>query len=95
MRPLKGVVIKRSVMLTIHLSSGAKVRVPRQKDLRLGDTVYVLYDYTRMVVRDLWTEDEYSLEESFGPEPMIETPPDTEEPWKWAMLSDPVPDVSL
>jgi len=48
-----------------------------------------------MFVREIWTEDEYNLEESFGPEPGIETPPDLEEPWMWAMLSEPVPDVSL
>lgn len=45
------------------------MRVPRQKDLRLGDTVYVCYDYTRMVVRELWSEEEYHADDgSFGPE---------------------------
>ncbi len=66
---MKGIVISRSAKLTIRLSSGARVRVSRQKDLRLGDAVYVCYDYTRMVVRELWTEEEYRADDgSFGPE---------------------------
>ena len=95
MRPLRGVVIDRSVKLVIRLSSGARVRVPRQKDLRLGDTCFILFDYTRLEVKGIWTEEEYhNLEDVFGPEDRAETPPDLEKPWKWAMLSNPVPGVS-
>jgi len=96
MRPLEGVVIDRGVKLMVRLCTGARVCIPRQKDLRLGDTCYILFDYTRLEVRDVWSEEEYyTLEDVFGLEPKVETPPDTEEPWKWAKLSNPDPGVSL
>lgn len=57
--PRKGIIIDTSAELMIRLTSGARVCVPQQKDLRLGDTCYVLYDYTRMLVNKIWTEDEY------------------------------------
>lgn len=96
MRALEGVVIDRGVKLMVRLYSGARVRIPRQKDLRLGDTCYILFDYTRLEVRDVWSEEEYyNLEDVFGPENRDEHPPDLEEPHKWAMLSEPDPGVSL
>jgi len=96
MSPLEGVVIDRGVKLMIRLSNGARVRIPRQKDLRLGDTCFVLFDYTRLEVRDVWSEEEYhNLEDVFGPEDREETPPDGEEPHRWAEMSNPVPGVSL
>lgn len=63
MTSLKGIVISRGADLLIRLSSGSRVRIPRQKDLRLGDTVYVCYDYTQMVVREIFTEEEYLADE--------------------------------
>ena len=57
--PRKGIIIDTSAELLIRLQSGARINVPRQKDLRLGDTCYVLYDYTRMLVNRIWTEEEY------------------------------------
>ena len=96
MSPLEGVVIDRGVKLMVRLSTGARVRIPRQKDLRLGDTCFILFDFTRLVVRDVWSEEEYyNLEDVFGPESMDETPPDAEEPHRWAEMSNPVPGVSL
>lgn len=96
MSPLEGVVIDRGVNLMVRLSTGARVRIPRQSDLRLGDTCYILFDYTRLAVSGVWTEEEYhNLEDVFGPECEIETPPDAEEPHRWAELSNPVPGVSL
>jgi len=70
MTSLKGIVISRSAELTIRLSSGARVRIPRQKDLRLGDAVYICYDYTQMVVREVWTEVEYLAEEDSAGAPV-------------------------
>lgn len=63
MMTLRGIVISRGAELLIRLTSGSRVRVPRQKDLRLGDTVYVCYDYTRLVVREIFTEEEYFAED--------------------------------
>lgn len=63
MTTLKGIVISRGAELLIRLISGSRVRIPRQKDLRLGDTVYICYDYTQMVVREVFTEEEYLAEE--------------------------------
>lgn len=57
--PRKGIIIDTSAELMIRLQSGARVNVLHQKDLRLGDTCYVLYDYTRMLVNRIWTEEEY------------------------------------
>ena len=96
MRPLEGIIISRGVRLMIRLITGARVNIPRQKDLRLGDVVFVLFDYTRLEVRDVWTLEEYhNLEDVFGLEPKVETPPDLEEPHRWAEMSEPVPGVSL
>jgi len=96
MTPLKGTVISRGTELTIRLSSGARVRVPRQKDLRLGDAVFVCYDYTRMVVREIWTEQEYHTEEdSAGVEWDLVLPPWWDEPADWAVDAEVCPVVSL
>ncbi len=57
--PRKGIIVDTSAVLAIRLASGARVKVPHQKELRLGDTCYVLYDYTRMLVNRIWTEEEY------------------------------------
>lgn len=96
MSPLEGVVIRRGVRLMVRLSTGAIVSISRQKDLHLGDTCFILYDFTRLEVRDVWSEEEYyNLEDVFGPEIREETPPDAEEPHRWAQMSNPVPGVSL
>ena len=96
MKALKGIVISRGIELVVRLSSGARVRVPRQKDLRLGDTVFVCYDYTRMVVRELWTEAEYHAEEDVaGEEWDLVLPPEWEEPSAWAVDAEGRPVVSL
>ena len=69
MESLRGIVISRGTKLTIRLSSGARVRFPREKGIGLGDTVYVCYDYTRMLVHELWTERRYLAgEDTAGPE---------------------------
>ena len=95
MRPLPSVVIGCGAELTLRLESGGQVRIPRQKDLRLGDTVYVLYDYTRLVVRDIWTEAEYEVEEDWGEELDHNLPPDYEPPHRWAVEPEPALVVSL
>jgi hypothetical protein len=91
MRPLEGVIIGGSTKLLIRLRSGATVSIPRRNDLKLGDTCFVLFDYTRLEVRDVWSEEEYYALEDDGPCPVFEEegPPDREEPYKWAMMSDP------
>lgn len=63
MWPRKGVVIRCSASLMIRLSNGARVNVPCQKNIRLGDTVYVLWDYTASCPRTVWTEAEYLAED--------------------------------
>jgi len=95
MRPLPSVVIDTGAELTLRLESGGLVRVPEQKDLRLGDTAYVLYDYTRLVVYDIWTEAEYYALEEDGEEPTVVLPPDWAEPHKWAVEAEICPVVSL
>jgi hypothetical protein len=85
MRPLPSVVIDCGAELTLRLESGGQVRIPKQKDLRLGDTAYVLYDYTQLVVRDVWTKAEYEVEENWGEELDHNLPPDYEEPHRWAI----------
>jgi hypothetical protein len=90
------VVVSTGVELTIRLQSRALVRAPKQKKLRLGDTVYVLYNYTTMQVRSLWTEIEYHADDEIEEEPEpIRMHPDDEEPHVVALLSDPDSVVSL
>ena len=95
MRPLEGVVIDRGAGLTIRLKSGALIRIARRNDLLLGDTCYVLYDYTQLEVYDVWTEDEYFMQEDDGSELNFELPPDYEKPSKWAVEPEGRPVVSL
>ena len=95
MRPLEGVVIDRGAGLTIRLKSGALVRIGRRQDLLLGDTCYVLYDFTKLSVRDVWTEGEFYLQDDDGEELEFELPPDYEEPSKWAVEPEGRPVVSL
>jgi len=96
MRPLEGVVVSTGANLLIRLKSGAKVSIPRRRDLLLGDVCFILFDYTRLEVRDVWSESEYhALEESAGPECTVERPPDWESPSAWAEQSEPWPGVSL
>ena len=70
MTSLRGIVISRGAELVVRLTSGARVRIPRQKDLRLGDTVYVCYDYTQMVVREVFTEAEFLASDDVADEPV-------------------------
>jgi len=95
MRPLPSVVVNTGAELTLRLESGGLVRVPSQKDLRLGDTAYVLYDYTRMIVRDIWTESEYEFEDDGSIEPEYNLPPDWADPHEWAIEPAACPVVSL
>ena len=85
MEPLKGVVIDRGTGLTIRLKSGALVRVARHPELLLGDTCYVLYDYTRLAVHDIWTEDEYFMQDDDGEELQLELPPNYAPAHEWAV----------
>lgn len=95
MRPLPSVVIDTDAGLTLRLESGGQVHVPKQKDLRLGDTAYVLFDYTRLIVHDIWTEDEYNVMENDGEEPKVVLPPGWDEPYMWAVDAEVCPVVSL
>ena len=84
MSPLEGVVISTDNVLVIRLASRAQIRVAHQKDLRLGDTVYVLFDYTRLKVREVWTEEEHDRADDTGSEePVLHLPPDWEPMEKW------------
>ena len=96
MSPLKGIVIDSGAELMIRLCTGAKLRIPIQKDLALGDTCFILFDYTNLSIHGIWTEDEYhNLEERSNFETKVEPTPDFDEPHEWARLSDPVSGVSL
>jgi len=95
MRPLPSVVIVCGAELTLRLESGGQVRIPRRDDLRLGDTAYVLYDYTQLVVRDVWTEAEYDLEEDGSIEIDHHLPPEYGKPEEWAIEPCLALDVSL
>ena len=70
MTSLRGIVISRGAELVVRLTSGARVRIPRQKDLRLGDTVYICYDYTSLVVREVFTEAEFFASDDVADEPV-------------------------
>ena len=76
MKPVPGLVIgKRMGCLQIQLQSGASVYVSELKGLGFGDKVWVCYDYTRMMVRDVLTDEEYHEADKF------EEPPDEDEPY--------------
>lgn len=84
MSPLRGVVIDTSNGLVIRLKTRARIYVVQQKDLRLGDTAYVLYDYTRLRAREIWTEEEYDRGDIVvSEEPHPNLPPDWLPPHKW------------
>ena len=59
--PCHGVIVDRKGgELKVHLSNGAKIHVAEQKGLRLGDECYIIYDYTRLAVAEIWTLSEYN-----------------------------------
>ena len=77
MSPSQGVVVDTNGgLLGVRLATRALVHVAKQKGLRLGDRCYILYDYTRMRVREVWTEAEYN---DSGHEPQLDWD-DIEEP---------------
>lgn len=89
MRPLKGIVVKVGTTLIVRLQSRATLSIARHPDLRLGDVCYILYDYTCMEVRDVWTEAEYHAQEDVsGGEFVLPLPPEHEEPHELAVNSD-------
>ena len=96
MRPLEGVVIKVGAEIKVRLLSRAVVTIPWHRDLRLGDTCFILYDFTRMEVRDIWTEAEYFTEEDIsGVEREFPLPPEWAEASEFAVDPNLDPDVSL
>jgi len=96
MRPLEGVVIKVGTALKIRLSSRAVVSIPFRGDLKLGDTCFILYDFTCLEVRDVWTEAEYFAEEdSSGRESELPLPPEWGDASAFAIDPNLDPDVSL
>jgi hypothetical protein len=61
--------------MTARLESGAKLRLPNRKDFRLGDRLFVLFDYTKYEVKDILTEYEYSCRDKGRQvEPFADTP---------------------
>lgn len=96
MTPLKGIVHKASAVLTVRLKTRALVDIPRHPQLKLGDTCYVLYDFTRMQVRDIWTEEEFFAHDDVsGGAFHMELPPHAEKPEELAVDPTVVLDVSL
>ena len=60
MAPVQGYVNEvREQFLGVKLKSGGHIWIPKVKDLGFGDRVWVCYDYTRMIVREVLTDYEY------------------------------------
>ena len=70
MAPIKGVVIEDDVALVIRLRDGVKVRLPLDERFVLGDPVWILYDFTKGCVRELWTEQQFHDDGDPGCEPV-------------------------
>ena len=97
MRPLKGTIVDTyGGRLSVRLITRAIVHVPRQKGLKLGDPCYILYNYTTMKVRKVWTEAEYKDK---GDEPQLNWDDEEEPDWvpahELASQSEGNPVVSL
>lgn len=75
---MRGVVIEIGVILVIRLKTGAKIRVPLDERFKLGDIAWILYDFTRGHVHELWTNSQYHDDGDPGVEP-VET--DMGEDW--------------
>lgn len=78
MSPLTGVItkIRRDVMF-ILLNSGTIIQAPRQAKFNFGSRVKILYDFTRMKVRDIVLESEV-IEGCGLEQPIVEDDEDTE-----------------
>jgi hypothetical protein len=96
LRPLEGTVISTGAELVIRLMSGATIDVPHRPDLLPGDACYILFDYTRLCIYAVWSEDEYNdLGDWAGPEDRSEQPPSWEKQQRWLDESMAGPVVSL
>jgi len=58
MTPLRGVVIEAGAGFVVLLESGAHIDVRTEKDFSVGDPIWILFDYTRGKVANVWTETE-------------------------------------
>lgn len=80
MTPIPGLVKgKKMGFLEIRLRSGAVVHVPEQKDLAFGDQVWICFDFEKMAVQEVLTNEEYYEADKF------EEPPDEDPPYPWWM----------
>jgi hypothetical protein len=62
----------------------------------LGDACYILFDYTRLRIYAVWSEDEYNDPGDWaGPEDRSEKPPGWEKQQRWLDESISRPVVSL
>jgi hypothetical protein len=67
MEPLRAAVIDRvGTELVLRTKHGARIRIPKQKGLGLGDTCHILYDYTKMRVREIWTDEDLQEPQAAG-----------------------------
>jgi hypothetical protein len=87
MWPREGIIISTLRELVIRLKNGARIKLPLQKNIKLGDTVYVLWNFHKNVPAQLWTEDEYNAPdpEESGDPVNFELPPDWDDPHMWAI----------
>jgi hypothetical protein len=77
------VVGSKGPTLTIQLKTGPKIEINQRKDLKWGDTAYVLYDYEKMRPRHVWTVDQMKdvkVEETQWQD--IDNPWADPEPWE-------------
>lgn len=61
MSPRKGIVIGSSAgSMTVRTTNGATTCVSNVKKFKLGDTAYIMWDYTNDRPRDVMTDEEHN-----------------------------------
>jgi len=87
MWPRQGTIIRSHHGLVIRLNNGgAIIAIPPSKKFKLGDAVYIMWDYTTNTPAGVMSDEEYHApaEEHDGL-PDIARPPDWAEDWEWAL----------
>ncbi len=77
--PIRGYVVDTGGQFTVRLITRAVVHVAPIEGLGLGDVCYIAYDYTRMRVAQVLTEEQYHDAGSPPVEEPVEVGPDEED----------------